>query len=220
MLGLGTTLGRPLLPSNPQSAWSRTFTSAQLRRWQSRFGGRSDIVGTKIMIRWGSDGSGGRCLALPSWPDQAPKDFWAPLSMLINCRMDRILWIGASRESGNSRTTPSRRGHIGTEAGASNSGFSGLRLNRRGTGEIGILSRLQATSIPLTSELLVVFSPLVAAFVLVLVLACTNVASMSWPGHRRQRELASGHVRGCSRATDPATISKDSPGVYPQRHLV
>src|SRR5260370_24232074 len=54
----------------------------------------------------------------------------------------------------------------------------------------GILLHSHATSIPLTSELLLVFSPLVAAFALVLILSCTNVASMMVArATARQREI-------------------------------
>ncbi|HKU23967.1 MAG TPA: FtsX-like permease family protein, partial [Candidatus Sulfotelmatobacter sp.] len=165
-------------------------------------GGRGDIVGTKIMVRgfpMEVVGVAGREF---HGLTERPQDFWAPLSMshqlqdgpdLFGVEHPEALRIVGRLEAGQSQA--------GARAAL-------LAWSQRMTEQQGpdrkaraISLQSQATSIPLTPELLVIFSPLVAAFALVLVLACTNVASMMLArATARQREigirLSLGAVRG------------------------
>ncbi|MFL6303773.1 MAG: ADOP family duplicated permease [Candidatus Sulfotelmatobacter sp.] len=191
MLGLGTTLGRTLLPEDSRVPGSEPLLVLSYRAWQSKFGGRPDIVGTTIMIRgvpMEVAGVGPRDF---HGLTETPRDFWAPLSMahrlqggpdLFGAAHPEVLAIVGRLHSSQSVST--------AEAGL-------MAWSQRMTAQfpndgkaIGVLLQSQATSIPLTPELLLVFSPLVTAFALVLVLACTNVASMMLArATARQREI-------------------------------
>jgi predicted permease len=202
MLGLGTTLGRPLLPKDSEAPGREPLLVLSYDAWQSRFGGRSDIVGTKIMIRGFPMEVVGVAPRDFHGLTESPKDFWAPLSIAHQLQDGPDLFGSGHPES------LEIVGRLQAGEGVSAAEAALLAWSQRMTAQspgdrkaIGILLRSQATSIPLTPELLVVFSPLVAAFVLVLVLACTNVASMMLArAIARQREigirLSLGAVRG------------------------
>jgi predicted permease len=202
MLGVGTTLGRPLLPEDSEGPGREPSLVLSYQAWRTMFGGRPDIIGTKIMIRGFPMVVIG--VARQHFQDlsELPRDFWAPLSMADQLQDGPDLF-GAER--------PERLGIIGRlRRGQSASRAEPILLawSQRMTAQLpqdrraaGILLQSKATSIPLTPELLLVFSPLLAAFALVLVLACTNVASMMLArATARQREigirLSLGAVRG------------------------
>lgn len=51
MLGVGLELGRPLLPEDASAPGREAVIVLSYQAWQSMFGGRPDIIGTKIMVR-------------------------------------------------------------------------------------------------------------------------------------------------------------------------
>ena len=191
MLGISTALGRPLLPSDAEAPGREPYLVLSYQAWQNIFGGRADIVGAKILIRGfpmqvvgvaGREFHGLR---------ETPQDFWAPLSMSHQLQDGPDLFGSGQPE--NLRVIGRLpRGLSKSSAEASLLAWSQqmsaqLPKNRQA---VGVLLQSQATSIPLTPELLLVFSPLVAAFALVLILACTNVASMMLARATvRQREI-------------------------------
>lgn len=191
MLGLGTTLGRPLLPKDSEAPGREPCLVLSYDAWQTRFGGRPDIVGTKIMIRGFPLEVVGVAPREFQGLTESPKDFWVPLSMAHQLQDGPDLFGSGHPES---------LGIVGRlQAGENLSAAEAAllawsqRMTAQSPGErkaIGVLLSSQATAIPLTPELLLVFSPLVAAFALVLVLACTNVASMMLArAIARQREI-------------------------------
>lgn len=191
MLGLGTTLGRPLLPEDSRVPGREPILVLSYQAWQSKFGGRSDIIGTTIRVRGVPIevvGIGPRDFQGLS---ERPQDFWAPLSMAHQLQGGPDLFGDTHPEALTiiGRLRPGQS-ILSAEAGLSawsQRVTAQFPSDRKAT---GVELRSQATSIPLTPELLVVFSPLVAAFVLVLVLACTNVASMMLArATARQREI-------------------------------
>jgi predicted permease len=191
ILGVGAKLGRPLLPTDSAAPGREPYIVLSYQAWQSMFGGHADIVGSKISIRGfplqvvgvvGPEFHGLR---------ERPQDFWAPLSMAHQLQDGADLFGPEQPESLQIvGRLPSGQSKSHAEAGL-------LAWSQRMTAQLpedrqatGVLLNSQATSIPLTPELLVVFSPLVAAFALVLVLACTNVASMMLArATSRQREI-------------------------------
>ena len=191
MLGVGTTLGRPLLPTDSGAPGSEPFIVLSYQAWQGKFGGRPDIIGAKIMIRGFPMEVVGVAPREFQGLSESPRDFWAPLGMAHQLHDGPDLFGSGHPES------LGIVGRLHTGESVSTAEAVLLAWSQQMTGQlpqdrkaIGILLNSQATSIPLTPELLLVFSPLVAAFVLVLVLACTNVASMMLArATARQREI-------------------------------
>lgn len=191
MLGLGTKLGRPLLPQDADAPGRQPFLVLSYRAWQGMFGGRPDIIGTKIMLRGVLMEVVGVAPEEFQGLSEAPQDFWAPLSMAHQLQDGPDLFGSEHPESlavvGRIRSEQSKSSVEAILLGWSQRVTAQQPQDRRAT---GVLLQSQATSVPLTPELLLVFSPLIAAFILVLILACTNVASMMLArATSRQREI-------------------------------
>lgn len=202
LLGVGTVLGRPLLPEDAAVPGRDPIIVLSYQAWQDGFGGKPDIVGTKVVIRgYPMEVIG---VARQGFQDlsEVPRDFWAPLTMEPRFQDGPDLFGGQHPEGltliGRIRTgmrLPQAKTILETWTRQMTA-----QLPEEGRA-IGIELNSKATSIPLTPELLLMFSPLAAAFALVLVLACTNVASMMLArATARQREigirLSLGAVRG------------------------
>ncbi len=191
MLGVGAALGRTLLPEDTAAPGRDPFVVLSYTAWQNLFAGRQDIVGTKIAVRGYPMQVIG--VARQGFQDlsEVPRDFWAPLTMAGRLEDGPDLF-GAEN--------PERLNIIGRiKHGQSISSVEPALVtwSRRMTSQFsderkatGVLLISKATAIPLTPELLLVFSPLVAAFGLVLLLACANVANMMLArAMARQREI-------------------------------
>lgn len=191
MLGVGSELGRPLLPDDASAPGREAVIVLSYQAWQSMFGGRPDIIGTKLVVRGFPMEVVG--VARKGFQDlsEVPRDFWAPLTMAGHLQDGPDLF-GADRPERLEIVGRLRQGQSNSSVQAMLTTWSQqmtaqLPENRKAA---GILLQSKATSIPLTPELLVAFSPLVAAFGLVLVLACINVASMMLArASARQREI-------------------------------
>lgn len=191
MLGVNTTLGRPLFPEDSDAPGREPFIVLSYQAWQSRFGSRPDIVGMTILVRGFPMEVIG--VASPEFHGltETLQDFWVPLSMAHSLQDGPDLF-GAAHPEGLGIV-----GRLRPDENVSAAEAVLLAWSQRVTAQLpqdrkatGVFLRSQATSIPLTPELLVVFGPLIAAFALVLVLACTNVASMMLArGIARQREI-------------------------------
>jgi predicted permease len=202
MLGVGTELGRSLLPEDASAPGREAVILLSYQAWQNMFGGRPDIVGTKILVRGFPMEVIG--VARKGFQDlsEVPRDFWAPLTMAGRLQDGPDLF-GADHPERLSIVGRLRRGQRISSAKAILMAWSQRMTAQRPEDHkaAGILLQSKATSIPLTPELLIVFSPLMVAFGLVLVLACTNVASMMLARATiRQREigvrLSLGALRG------------------------
>jgi len=191
MLGVGSELGRPLLPEDARAPGREAVLVLSYQAWQSMFGGRPDIIGTKIMVRGFPMEVVG--VARKGFQDisEVPRDFWAPLTMAGRLQDGPDLF---------GKEHPERLDIVGRlRHGQSVPGAEAILTARSqrmtlqmpdDSKAVGVLLHSKATSIPLTPELLVAFSPLAVAFGLVLVLACTNVASiMLARATARQREI-------------------------------
>lgn len=191
MLGVGAALGRPLVAEDADAPGRQPVLVLSYEAWESKFGGRPDIVGSKVMIRGFPMQVVGVTSREFSGLSESPPDFWAPLSLARQLEDGPDLF-GAAHPERLQVLGRLRTGETVPAAEAVLKAWServGAKLPPERQAN-GIELRSQATSIPLTPELLLFFSPLVVAFVLVLVLACTNVASMMLArATARQREM-------------------------------
>jgi predicted permease len=191
MLGVGATLGRVLVLDDAAVPGRNPVIVLSYTAWQTQFAGRPDIVGTKVRVRGYPMQVIG--VAQLGFQDlgEAPSEFWAPLTMAGRLEDGPDLF-GAEN--------PERLiivGHINHGRSVAGVKAALLPLVRQMTSPLpedkkatSILLQSKATAIPLTSELLVLFIPLLAAFGLVLLLACTNVANvMLARAMARQREV-------------------------------
>jgi predicted permease len=202
MLGVIAELGRPLLPEDTAAPGREPVIVLSYEAWQSLFGGRPDIIGTKIMVRGFPMEVVGVARKGFQGLSEVPRDFWAPLTMAAHLQDGPDLF-GKEQPERLNVVGRLRRGQSVSSAEAMLTAWS-QRMTMQLPEEskaAGVWLHSEASSIPLTPELLFVFSPLVVAFLLVLVLACTNVASMMLArATARQREigirLSLGAVRG------------------------
>ena len=175
MLGVGSELGRPLLPEDARAPRREAVIVLSYQAWQSMFGARPDIIGTKLMIRGFPMEVVG--VARKGFQDisEVPRDFWAPLTMAGRLQGGSDLF-GADHPERLDIVGRLRRGQSVSGAEAILIAWS-QRMTLQLPDEskaVAVLLHSKATSIPLTPELLIAFSPLAVVFGLVLGLACTK----------------------------------------------
>jgi predicted permease len=201
MLGVRMALGRGLVSDDGRFAGSGPVMVLSHRMWNSRYGADSGIVGRNISIAGHLFTVVG--VAGPAFTGltETPVDFWAPIGMVP-------LLTGDGTPRGPA--IPPRAAVLGRLApGVSAERAAemvGARLRhgpgaRRGDGEIlGARLEPRPTTTPLSWELLLVFAPVAAAFVLILMIACANVANMMLARSlARQREIGIRLALGASR---------------------
>ena len=202
MLGIGAALGRTLVPSDAANPGTEPVVVLSHAAWQSRFGSDSSIVGKTIRVRGHALQVVGVAARGFGGLGEVPLDFWAPLTM------NDVLFDG-------DRVFASQAPEALSLVGRLRPGFaarqgeawltSWMRSHRTAARErdaptgAQLLSR--ATSIALSPEFGLFFAPIAAAFVLVLLIACANVANMMLArGMARQRELGIRLSLGAARA--------------------
>jgi predicted permease len=190
MLGVGAALGRPLLASDAMTPGTGAVIVLSHAAWRSRFGGDSSIVGRTIRVRGHAMQVVG--IAAPGFGGlgDVPLDFWVPLTM------NDIVFAGDSLTASRAEALSL----VGRVSSAIASGqaeawlASWMRAHRpdaRGR-DVPAAAELmsRATGIALSPEFAIFFAPIAGAFVLVLLIACANVANMMLArGMARQREL-------------------------------
>jgi predicted permease len=191
MLGVGAALGRTLVASDAADPGGAPVVVLSHDAWQGRFGADSTIVGKMIRIR-------GHALqvigvAAPGFGGlgEVPMDFWAPLTM-NDILFDGDTLFGA-RGAESLSLVGRLRPDITTEQGVAwlTSWMRARRADARPR-EIPAGAELlsRRTGLPLSPEFALFFAPIAAAFVLVLLIACADVANMFLArGLARRREL-------------------------------
>jgi predicted permease len=191
VLGVNAVLGRTLFPEDSAAPGKNPVIVISYSAWKSKFGGDPDIVGKKIELhgyplevigvtRQGFYGLG-----------DSPRDCWIPLTMTAQLEAAPDLF-GPKQPERLHIIGRLERGASTSQAQSALLGWSKQMTADRPDAEraVGIVLRSEATALPLTLEMIVVFSPLVAAFGLVLLLACANVANMMLArAMARQREI-------------------------------
>ena len=191
MLGVRAAVGRMLLPSDEASRAGAAVVVLSHSFWERRFGADSTIIGKTIRLRGhplrvvgvAAPGFGGLV--------ETPLDFWTPLGL------NDVLFEGDTLYGPKSPESLSIVGRLrpGISVGQGEAWLTNWMRARRADAAdrdrpIGSVFDSRATAMPFTAELALFFSPIAAAFILVLLIACANVASMMLArGMARQREL-------------------------------
>jgi predicted permease len=184
MLGVSGARGRTLLPEDGAASGKDPVMVLSYSTWRDKFGADPDIVGKKLVVRGyplqvigvAKEGFGGLMSASP--------DYWAPLTMAgqLEPGVDLRLWIIGRLQSGWS---------IGQARAALTIWAKQLTSDLPDAEKAAnVILQSNATAIRLSPQVIVTFSPLMAAFGLVLLLACANVANMMLArAMARQREI-------------------------------
>jgi predicted permease len=152
--------------------------------WRDKFGADPKVVGKKLVVRGyplqvvgvAKEGFGGLV--------NAPPDYWAPLTMAgqLEPGADLRLMIIGRLKPGWSTGQASAALTVWAKQATSD-----LSDDEKAA---GVILNSKATGIPLTKQVILMFSPLMAAVGLVLLLACANVANMMLArAMARQREI-------------------------------
>jgi predicted permease len=202
MLGVNAALGRALLPDDASTPGSQPVVVLSDSTWRIQFGGDRNVIGRKILLRGhpfevvGVTPAGFNGLA------ERPTDFWAPLTMssvfeagpdLFGTGRPRLLAIVGRLRPG----VDLRQAHAGVTLWMQRLTAGNLAADRVGT--VVFVSR--ATAKPFNPKNTVMFSLVMVAFAIVLLIGCTNVANMMLARSvSRQQEigirLALGATRG------------------------
>ncbi|HUQ84070.1 MAG TPA: ADOP family duplicated permease [Gemmatimonadaceae bacterium] len=202
MLGVPPSLGRVLDERDAASRGAGAVIVLSHRAWQTKFGGDSAVVGKPLRLRGRTFEVVGVAREGFDGLTDTPPDFWVPLTM-----------AGALHDAGDvfAPADPPILKVVGrlapgmTAAGASVALGAWARNVTRDRPEQERVSSVvlepRATATYMSPQTMAEVSPIFLAFVLVLMIACANVANMMLArGMARQREvgirLALGAGRG------------------------
>lgn len=192
VLGAVPELGRTLLPEDAQPGAGERVVVLSDQAWHAKFGGDRGIVGRTVRVRGVPLTVVGVLSPGFSGLGPVPPDFWAPMPLA------GALDGGDSPVVGGAEPALLRvvlRLRPGTGPAAAQAALSAWA--RRATADApdslkatGVYLTSVATALPLTPETIAVFAPAALALLLVLLIACVNVANvMLARGIARQREI-------------------------------
>jgi len=201
VLGVGVVRGRALGKADCAAPGSAPVLVLSYQAWQHQFGGDPDIVGRKISLRGYPMEVVGVTPAGFTGLEKLPFDFWTPITMtsqledgagMIDDRAPTISIIGrvapdADKRGAEAALKPVVR-RITASPAASESGGSPTLAPA-------------GTAMSLSPEIIAIFSPILIAFALVLLIACANVANLMLArAMARQREIGTRLSLGASRS--------------------
>ena len=191
MLGVSAALGRTLLPSDSDGPGGAAVVVLSHEAWKTIFGGDSSVVGSRLnilgttftIVGVAREGFGGLT--------SAAYDFWIPITMIAAVGPTPGLF-GPTMPEGVVITL-----HLAHGVGPGKATATLVELMRRETSDRPVVGRAidvtlidRSTSMPRTPDTMAVFAPVIIAFLLVMLIACANVANiMLARGMSRQREI-------------------------------
>ena len=195
MLGVGAAFGRTLTPEDSSAPGREPVMVLSYNAWKSMFGADRAILGRKILVHGyplevvgvAQEGFGGLA--------EVPEDFWAPLSMIAQLDPDRTVRLRIIGRLSHSVSVSQAEASLALLAPR-------LTADRPDSERaIGAALHSRATSVRVSRQAVLVLAPVFAAFGLVLVIACANVANiMLARAMARQREIGIRLSLGAARA--------------------
>jgi predicted permease len=201
MLGVNAAMGRTLLPEDATVPGASAVVVLSFGAWRNKFGSDPAILGKKIIMRGLGLEVVGIAPAEFGGMVGVPLDFWVPITLAPQLGDGPSLFgpeqPKAIRVTG--RLNPEwsvRRAEEEFNAWAQHwAGDGGLAKT-----PIKVVLHSQSGSLPLDPILIAAFSPVIAGFGLVLLIACVNVANMMLSrAMARQREIGVRLAMGAGR---------------------
>lgn len=202
MLGIGAALGRTLLPEDSSVPGREPAIVLSYQAWQNRFSSDPDVVGKKVLLRAYPFSVVGVASAGFAGLGSRPTEFWTPITMsarfeagpdVFGPEHPRSLSIVGRMKAGFS---------VGQAQSALTLWAQRLAADGPDSGKAArafLFSR--ATTKPLRLENALALSSILAAFSLVLLIGCANVANMMLARSlARQREIGIRLALGAARS--------------------
>ena len=200
-LGIGAALGRTLQAEDAEAPGANAVVVLSYDTWQSMFGSDSGVVGQRVAL----DGVSLRIVGVAQKGfgglESVPLQYWVPVTM--------IGLVDPGRDAFGSKPAESLRivGRLRPGMTLDQAKRALVAWVQALTVDLAAQQRVtdvtltpKGTSIPLTTEVIEVFSPIAIAFLLVMLIACANVANvMLARGMARQREIGIRLAIGASR---------------------
>jgi predicted permease len=191
MLGGSAHLGRLLVPEDASAPGREPVVVLGYNAWQYKFASDPNIIGKKILVRGCPLEVVGIASEIFTGLAQGAPDFWIPVSM------------AAQLENGPDLFGPDQPhrlviiGRLRPNWGANQAEAALTAWSKQATADlpadgrpVGVVLQSQAPPGVVNRQVIMLFSPLFAAFGLVLLIACANVANMMLArSMARQREI-------------------------------
>lgn len=191
MLGVSAVAGRTLLPEDGASPGSAPVVVLSYSAWQNKLGGDPNIIGKTIVIRGYPLQVVGITRPEFTGLSATARDFWIPITMASQLE-DGPNLFGSDHPNRLDIVGRLRTGFTAKQAEAALMVWAQHATGEKGRDEKAVRTVLEsrATLIPLTPQLVAAAAPLFVAFLLVLLIACANIANMMLArAVARQREI-------------------------------
>ncbi|HEV8147828.1 MAG TPA: ABC transporter permease [Bryobacteraceae bacterium] len=191
MLGVDAAMGRVILPADLAGDAESAVIVLSHSAWSNKLGADPNILGSKLVIHGQPLQVVGVTRPEFGGIDQVTPDFWIPLTMSPRITPQEDVFAATTGQSlwnvGRLRpglSVAAARAQLAVWAVRTTAD----RAESQRANGAQLVSR--ATMLPFNREVMRVFIPVLAAFVLVLLIACANVANMMLArGLARQREI-------------------------------
>ncbi len=191
LLGVEASLGRVIQPADFSPGAADAVIVLSYSAWRNKLGADPSIIGSKLVIHGQPLEVIGVTRPEFSGIDTVMPDFWMPLTLSARINPGADLAKPDAPESvfaiGRLRS-----GLTVAQAQAQLAVWARRASENRPAPQRSVGARLEsrAAMFPLNRKIIAVFSPILVAFVLVLLIACANVANMMLArGLARQREI-------------------------------